>query len=371
MTARPAPRVLGSVVAVGVAAMVFVVGVAGLTRANHPIHLSTDGPVVPGRLLPGGGGNGAMLGDSGSDPMSEPAPGATTAPLERRSNGSPVADRLYRDAQAAMLRGDLAQAITRFDRVAHRFPGTPYATSALYYRGFLQYRQYRPGDPTPLRLALMTLRQLRRAYPSAPQNADAQTLETRICGELARLGDSACRQQVVTAAAPLHIWAKAVPPARKGQKTAGPGNGPPRSGRLQFVIGGEGGKGGFRVEGGAAAGDTVCRNDKQIDEWITTLSSLWKADSSQAMQATGQVLSNRGHCLTRLRSQAILMLTQRSTPVMAMAPVVFDAARNDPSPEVRQQAKMWLLSQQWEPDAAKFLHSIFGDDFQAKTTATR
>jgi|HubBroStandDraft_6_1064221.scaffolds.fasta_scaffold504149_2 hypothetical protein len=84
------------------------------------------------------------------------------------------------------------------------------------------------------------------------------------------------------------------------------------------------------------------------------------------MQATGQVLGEHQLCLTHLREQALLIVMQCSTPVMAMAPAIFDAARNDPSLNVRQLARLWLLSQEWNPDAANFLHSILDTGFQAK-----
>jgi hypothetical protein len=268
------------------------------------------------------------------------------------------ADSLYRAAREAMVRGDAKTAILLFERVADRYPKTNYATAALYYRAFLQYRQYTPGSPVMLRAALSTLKRLESSYPDAPQKDDARRMHTRICGELAQLGDAACREEVVVAAR------EAVPqstmPYSRHRTIVGPQAGtataaPAAAGTFVMTLG----TGDSAPQGG-------CPNDAAIDNAISALNNLWKADSTQAMSQTGALLGLKHPCFVRLRQQALIMLMQRPAPIMTLAPAVFDAARNDPDPGVRSLATVWLVNQQWDPQAAKFLQTIFGRPFRTK-----
>jgi hypothetical protein len=111
----------------------------------------------------------------------------------------------------------------------------------------------------------------------------------------------------------------------------------------------------------------ACQNDREIDGYVAALNSLWKVDSAQALNTVGKVLVMRDPCLTRLREQALLIILQRPKPMMTMAPVIFDVARNDPDSNIRNISQMWLRSQKWDPQAAKFLRSIFGYPFKVKT----
>ncbi len=278
--------------------------------------------------------------------------------ISLRSVLSPV-DSLYRAARQAMVKGDDATSIRLFDQLSRRYPKSPQATSSLYYRAFLLYRQYQPGQPAPLRLALTSLQRLEREYPNAPQAADGRALQNRICGELGQLGDSACRKRVVSRARPSQVLAVTVTNAEDSGVKKGTEKNMQASGSVVIHLGP-----GISVER-----DTSCHNDKEVDSYVAALNSLWKVDSTRAMEAMGQILTNRDRCLTRLREQTLLIVMQRPTPVMAMSPVIFEVAQKDPDPNVKRLATMWFLSQEWDPPTAKFLQSIFGQTFREKSTA--
>jgi hypothetical protein len=268
-----------------------------------------------------------------------------------------AADSMYRSAREAMVRGDIGSAIGIFAGIANRYPKSDYATAALYYRAFLQYREYKPGSPGPLRDALATVKRLERSYPNAPQRNDAQALHTRICAELAQLGDAACREEVVAAAR------EAVPQAGAPYNSRRTMSGPKDAGAAPGQASGT-----FSLSLGKAepSAKDNCGNDEVVANAINALVSLWKADSAQAIDQTNGILSLRSHCYLRLRQQALLLLMQRSTPIMSLAPAVFDAARFDPDPGVRNLATIWLVNQEWDPQAAKFLGTIFGRPFRVK-----
>jgi len=248
-----------------------------------------------------------------------------------------AADALYRSAREAMVRGDAKSAIQIFQTVADRYPKTNYATAALYYRAYLQYRQYKPGSPAMLRAALITIKKFQATYPNAAQKNDMRALHLRVCGELARLGDAECRQTLVLAA-------REKPPQSSIRRV------PSNNGRSQSDT----------------EANVPCQNAETVDNAISALGALWESDSAQAIAQTNGVLTLRHPCFVKLRQQALVLLAQRPTPVMSLAPVVFDAARNDPDPTVQNLAGNWLSNQQWDPQAARFLRTIFGHSFRTK-----
>jgi hypothetical protein len=254
-----------------------------------------------------------------------------------------------------MVKGNDSASIRLFTLVTRRYPKTQYAASALFYKAFLEYRQYKPGHPEPLRAALSSLRRLQREYPKAPQISDAHALRNRVCGELGQLGDSACRRTIIINAQPARIVAT-LRADTDSTSSANKAGGHPVTGHATIT---------FR-SAPIPERDSTCHNEKQLDSYVAALNSLWKVDSTRGMQAVSQVLMQRNRCLTRLREQALLIVMQRKVPVMAMAPVIFQVAREDPDTNVKRLATMWLLSQEWDPPAAKFLNSIFGQSFRVK-----
>jgi TolA-binding protein len=99
------------------------------------------------------------------------------------------ADSLYREARAALSKGDYAKAAELFRKINRDFPNSDYAGEALYYQAFAEYRL---GGSDRLRSALQSLTQIQSRYPDLAKRSDARALRTRVCGELAKQGDEAC-----------------------------------------------------------------------------------------------------------------------------------------------------------------------------------
>lgn len=274
-------------------------------------------------------------------------------------------DSLFRAAREAMVAGDNSTAVQYFDLIARRYPRSPNATAALYYKAFLLYRQYKPGQLAPLKRALSSLQRLERNYPKSPQAADGRILQGRICGELGQHGDSYCIRLIEKQAtsSPMTVT--------MGTIKLGPGNVSPRkvttSGRAAS------GKGAI---GDSALGDSVSLRsppancpaiDSSADAYITALNSLWKVDTAQAMAISSHVLLQRDPCTLRVREQTLLTVMKRPTPVLGMTHVLFQLARDDSEPTIKRLATIWLLSQEWDTPTASFFHSVFGEKFREKS----
>ena len=95
------------------------------------------------------------------------------------------ADSLYRAARQALDRRDYTHAAELFARVPARFPQSAYAGDAYYWNAFALYRI---GGTSQLHAALDALDAQRGSHPRAATRGDAQALERRIEGELARRG---------------------------------------------------------------------------------------------------------------------------------------------------------------------------------------
>ncbi len=101
------------------------------------------------------------------------------------------ADSLYRAARQALDRRDYTRAAELFARVPSRFPRSAYAGDAYYWNAFALYRV---GGTSQLHAALDALDAQRATHPKAATRGDAQALERRIEGELARRGDQDARR---------------------------------------------------------------------------------------------------------------------------------------------------------------------------------
>src|SRR3954465_11205319 len=116
---------------------------------------------------------------------------ATPLPPEAWAKGDP-ADSLYRAAREAMSRGDYKRAAEIFHRIPERYPQSAYASQAMYYEA---YSLYRAGGDDDLQSARSTLGKL-KVKDSKAWKADATTLLTRVCGELAKRGDESCTAEI-------------------------------------------------------------------------------------------------------------------------------------------------------------------------------
>ena len=206
------------------------------------------------------------------------------------------ADSLYRRAREALNRRNYTQAADLFRQVTARYPKSPSAPSAMYFRAFSLYQT---GSVDRMRESRDVLTALEKNYPNADL-ADARTLRTRVCGELAQRGDAACAAEVTKIAG--------------GNSAAQPGR--PASGQ-----------------------ETPCSEDDD-DERIAALNALMQMDSERAMPILKKVLDRRDRCSYVLRRKAVWLVSQKGGE--EAADILMQTAKNDPDQETREQAVFWL-----------------------------
>ena len=226
------------------------------------------------------------------------------------------ADSLMRVASDRMARGDYRGAAAAYRIAARIYPRSMRISESLYFEAFAWYRA---GDLARARDALDALR---KAFPQASARGDANALRTRICGELARLGDSGCAEEVT---------------------------------RLSASASG-------RSEGARSPGrgrDCPDGDDDDDDTRIAALNALLQMDAERAMPILTKVLARRDKCSERLRRKAVFLVAQKQSAEAAN--ILLAAAKNDPDAEVREQAVFWL-SQVRDPRAAEMLVNIVNGD---------
>ncbi len=207
------------------------------------------------------------------------------------------ADSLYRRAREALNRRNYTQAADLFRAVTDRYPKSPSAPSAMYFRAFALYQT---GSVERMRDARDVLGALERNYPNADL-ADAKTLRTRVCGELAQRGDADCAAEVARVA--------------KGTGT---------DGREAVGAGRQGGR---------------CPEDED-DERVVALNALLQMDSDRALPILKRVLERRDACAYVLRRKAVFLVSQKGGE--DAADILMQTAKNDPDQETREQAVFWL-----------------------------
>jgi len=207
------------------------------------------------------------------------------------------ADSLYRRAREALNRRNYTQAADLFRQVADRYPKSPSAPSAMYFRAFSLYQT---GSVDRMRESRDVLTSLQKKYPDADL-ADAKTLRTRVCGELAQRGDAQCAAEVTKLA----------------QKTE------TRSGQSKAT----------GTQGAA------CSEDDD-DERVVALNALLQMDSDRAMPILKKVLERRDACSYVLRRKAVFLVSQKGGE--EAADLLLQTAKNGPDQETREQAVFWL-----------------------------
>ena len=190
-------------------------------------------------------------------------------------------------------------------------------SEAMYYEAFALYRA---GDLTQARGALNTLRD---RYPQASARGDANALRARICGELARQGDSECAEEVT------RVSAGAAARTGNGRST------------------------------GRASTSECPDGDDEDDTRIAALNALLQMDADRAMPILTNVLARRDRCSERLRRKAVFLVAQKQSAESAN--ILLAASKNDPDAEVREQAVFWL-SQVRDPRAVDMLVEIVNSD---------
>jgi HEAT repeat protein len=212
--------------------------------------------------------------------------------LPALQQGDP-ADSLYRRAREALNRRNYTQAADLFRQVTARYPKSPSAPSAMYFRAFSLYQT---GSVDRMRESRDVLTALEKNYPNADL-ADARTLRTRVCGELAQRGDAQCAEEV-----------SRIAKGRSESTTTGSQGAP-------------------------------CSEDDD-DERIAALNALMQMDSERAMPILKRVLERRDRCSYVLRRKAVWLVSQKGGE--EAADILMQTAKNDPDQETREQAVFWL-----------------------------
>jgi HEAT repeat protein len=234
------------------------------------------------------------------------------------------ADSLYRAARDAMGRGEYGRASELFERVVERYPSSTYASDALYYQAFSLYRSGGSNDLQKARRALRTLKAKNDRYD---RRGDVASLDTRICGELARRGDAGCTAEVAERAERVE---RPEPPER-----------PVRPSEARTPS--------------ARRGD--CPREDQ-DDRIEVLNALLQMNADRAVPILKRVLARRDECSVELRRKAVFLVSQKRSP--ETADILMDLVRHDPDREVREQAVFWL-SQVPGERTSELLESILRD----------
>ena len=204
------------------------------------------------------------------------------------------ADSLYRRAREAMNRRNYTQAADLFRQVTDRYPKSPSAPSAMYFRAFSLYQT---GSVDRMRESRDVLASLEKSYPNADL-ADARALRTRVCGELAQRGDADCAAEVA--------------------RIAGNSEG----------------------RGAGASGQGARCSEDEDDERVVALNALLQMDSDRALPILKRVLERRDACSYVLRRKAVFLVSQKGGE--EAADILMQAAKNDPDKETREQAVFWL-----------------------------
>ena len=208
------------------------------------------------------------------------------------------ADSLYRRAREALNRRNYGTAADLFKTVTDRYPRSQLAPSAMYFRAFALFQT---GNADRMRESRDVLTTLEKSYPNADL-ADAKTLRTRVCGELAQRGDSECAAEIARTANPD---ARAESTARASSRGQG----------------------------------TNC-SESDDDDRVVALNALLQMDSDRALPLLKRVLERRDPCSYVLRRKAVFLVSQKGGS--EAADILMQTARDDPDRETREQAIFWL-----------------------------
>ena len=262
------------------------------------------------------------------------------------------ADSLYREARAALGKGDYAKAAELFRKITRQYPNSDYAGEALYY---LAFSEYRLGGSDRLRSALQSLTRIENNYPDLAKRSDARALRTRVCGELAKQGDEACAADIARSVS--SAVSTAVSSAVSGA-VAGAVRGAVSGATSAAVASAVDAAVATGISGSSRRTRSGCPSeDDDDDERIAALNALIQMDADRAMPILTKVLERRDPCSVALRRKAVFLVSQKRTP--ETADILLRIARNDPDEEVREQAVFWL-SQVPDERAVTMLQEILG-----------
>jgi len=218
-----------------------------------------------------------------------------------------AADSLYRAGRAALNDRDYRRAGALFKQLVDKYPSSPRAGDALYWRAWALYQLGSSSRSRPdLDDALATVDKYNTTYgKTGSMTSDAIELHGQIRTAQAKLGDANAASDIATAA------------------------------------------GGLRQARACNTADDEMRK--------AALQGLLSMNSEDAVPILKDVLKQRDPCREQLRKQAVWMIAQKeSKDVVA---TLLDVARNDPSSDVRGDAIFWL-SQARSAEAIPALDSI-------------
>ena len=239
------------------------------------------------------------------------------------------ADQIYRSARQELNRGRYATAADLFASIYTKHPRSTYAGDAYYWQAYALSR--RDNDES-LSKALKVLELQKEKARGASTRRDAEQLRIRICGELARRGDSECAAEIAEEARQAMTATPPTPPTA----TTPPTPPTPPTGRR-------------------SSRSVRERCDTEDDVQSAALNSLLQMDAERALPILKKVLARRDEASLCLRRKAVFLVSQHEGPETER--ILLDAARTDPDGQVREQAVQWL-SQVDTPAAVAALDSI-------------
>ena len=298
---------------------------------------------------------------AGANPAA-PAAGAPAASVARDARVAAAekqdsADAVYEQAREALSRGEYVKAAELFGRVADRWPKSPLVEDALYFRAFALYRT---GSTNGLREARTSLNTLNTRNPKGERRADAATLDTRICGELARRGDERCAATVAAraedaglsdavgatveaaVASSMAVSAEVARASAEAARTSTEAvrvemsrpevREAMRDASMQASMAGMSARARSRTPDECATPEN--------EERTLALNALMQMDVERAMPVLQKVLARRDKCSEVLRRRAVMIVAQKRSPEAAT--ILMNTARTDPDAETREQAVFWL-----------------------------
>jgi HEAT repeat protein len=232
---------------------------------------------------------------------------------------------LERQARRALATGDNREAAARYRELRTSYARSTYAADAYYWEAFALYRL---GGQTDLRRALDALAEQASKWPKAPSRDDAEALETRIEGALARLGDQASARSITEKAEAAE---RADYPARMEAPLPAVVPNPPMAGTARAPVS-------PRVSARARVPSGCATEDN--DDRVEALNALMQMDADRALPVLQKVMARRDRCSEMLRRKAVFLISQKRSTVAV--DLLMRAIKEDPDSEVREEAVFWL-----------------------------
>jgi hypothetical protein len=247
-------------------------------------------------------------------------------PSLRNAGQQDPADSVYRAARDRLSRNDFAEAARLFGRIRQeaRYARSGLRPEAFYWEAFALGRV---GTEDALRRAQEGLGQLMREYSSSQRPRDTAGLLTTINAQLAQLGSATAEMNVRNIVDEAR-WASEVTRNGVTQAQIEQWNDMALSRSLESAWSGR-------------QRNAQCVND-EAEIRLIALGALVRMDTAAAMPVLRDVMARRDECAVPMRSRALIIVNRMRSAEAEN--ILYDAARNDPDPTVRQSALVWLSS---------------------------